>query len=266
MTTHGDTLVGQGRYYHDKKAFINAQVRLLETPMQPPSDWRHHRARLNARGEAHTSIPEGVVSAVLSKLHTISTKSSRMTFNSQSIRQMLEQLEANQYELRKKARQGGVIIRTKSAQEILESDWIDMFPETWQQHQDEAGLSATSNDPSLYSSSIAPLAPTPSLSRLQKYADLRSRIVAMQTRYQELKDKHEYYRTLRTEIRRLDAGEIQKNILSPDSHVIQELERMKVILPRLVSILSSRHDVLSAKRKHQMLSATPGTVHLNALT
>lgn len=59
--------VGQARYYHDKKAFINAQVRLLEAPVQPPSDWRRTRSRLNSDGTTHASIPDSVVSSVLGK-------------------------------------------------------------------------------------------------------------------------------------------------------------------------------------------------------
>ncbi|KAG0016718.1 hypothetical protein BGZ80_008986 [Entomortierella chlamydospora] len=173
----------QGRYYHDKKAFLNSQIRLLEAPVQPPANWRRHRARLNSEGETQSSIPDTVVQAALSKL-----------------RQLLEQLESNQYELRRKARQGGIIIRTKSVQELLESDWIDAFPETWRQQGDgeepDSSISTSGKQPSSTSAlSIAgagPLATT----RLQKYADVRSRIVALQSKYQGLKDKHEYYKLI----------------------------------------------------------------------
>ncbi|KAG0323487.1 hypothetical protein BGZ99_002744 [Dissophora globulifera] len=243
--------VGQARYYHDKKAFVNAQVRLLEDPITPPPDWRRHRARFNDKGQPHKPLPDTVVSAALSRLHASSKKASRLSFNSQSIRQILEQLEANQYEMRRKAKQGGIIIRTRSIQEILNSDWIDAFPETWQHHQDEMTGEGSSASSASASTSVAA---TPSSSRLQKYADLRSRIVALQARYQNLKEKHEYYTTLQSEIQRLDTGEIQKTVLSPDSQVVQELEKMKVLLPKLISILNTRRDVLSAKRKYQTLT------------
>ncbi|KAG0306404.1 hypothetical protein BGZ98_002443 [Dissophora globulifera] len=246
----------RARYYHDKKAFVNAQVRLLEDPITPPPDWRRHRARLNDKGQPHKTLPDTVVSAALSRLHASSKKASRLSFNSQSIRQILEQLEANQYEMRRKAKQGGIIIRTRSIQEILNSDWIDAFPETWQHQQDEMtgeGSTASSASASTSAASTSAAA-TPTSSRLQKYADLRSRIVALQARYQNLKEKHEYYTTLQSEIRRLDTGEIQKTVLSPDSQVVQELEKMKVLLPKLISILNTRRDVLSAKRKYQTLT------------
>ncbi|KAF9359354.1 hypothetical protein BGX26_012558 [Mortierella sp. AD094] len=249
----------QGRYYHDKKAFINSQIRLLEAPIQPPATWRRHRARLNSEGETQSSIPDTVVQAALSKLHTASNKSSRLTFNNQTVRQLLEQLESNQYELRRKARQGGIIIRTKSVQELLESDWIDTFPETWQQQGDgeepELLTSASGEQSSSASApSIAgagPLATT----RLQKYADVRSRIVALQSKYQSLKDKHEYYKALQTDVRRLDAGEIERNILSPNSPVAKQLEKTKVLLPKIIDILNARRDVLTAKRRHEELEA-----------
>lgn len=127
-------------------------------------------------------------------VHTSSKKSSRLTFNNQSIRQLLEQLEANQYELRRKARQGGIIIRTKPVQEILETDWIDMFPETWR--QDDSRSSVAGADPSSSSSSVAetPFAMAPNPAKLQKYADLRSRIVTLQKKYQNLKDRREHYK------------------------------------------------------------------------
>jgi len=103
----------------------------------------------------------------------------------------LEQLEAHQHELRKKARQGGIIIRTKTVPEILESDWIDVFPETWQHRQDAEGGStdAVQGESSNQANSSAATS-----SRLQKYADLRSRIVSLQTKYKTLQEKHSYYK------------------------------------------------------------------------
>ncbi|KAG0205094.1 hypothetical protein BGX28_003194 [Mortierella sp. GBA30] len=251
MANNEQTVVGQARYYHDKKAFINAQVRLLESPIRPSSDWRRHRARLTAQGEAQASIPDPVVSNILSKLHATSKKSLRLSFNSQSVRQLLEQLEANQHELRRKARQGGIIIRTKSIPELLETDWIDMFPETWQQGQDRDINMLSTQQAGESSSSAGPLPSMTTDPRVQRYAQLRSRIVALQAKHSALKDKHEYYKTLQSEIRRLDAGQIEKNILAPDSQVYQELQKMKVLLPKLITILDSRRDVVAANREHR---------------
>ncbi|CAO3574385.1 unnamed protein product [Mortierella alpina] len=242
---------GQARYYHDKKAFINSQVRLLEAPIRPSSDWRRHRSRLTEQGEIQASIPDAVVASVLSKAHALSKKSLRLSFNSQSIRQLLEQLESNQYELRRKAKQGGIIIRTKSIPELLNSDWIDMFPETWQHGQDNDTEMPYNEGPSQLAgkSSAVSLASISRDPRVQKYAQLRSRIVALQARHSALKDKHEYYKTLQNEIRRLDAGQIENNILAPDSQVYQELQKMKLLLPKVIHILDSRRDVVAANRE-----------------
>ncbi|KAF9280012.1 hypothetical protein BGZ68_007553 [Mortierella alpina] len=243
--------VGQARYYHDKKAFINSQVRLLEAPIRPSSDWRRHRARLTEQGEAQASIPDAVVASVLSKVHAISKKFLRLSFNSQSVRQLLEQLESNQYELRRKAKQGGIIIRTKSIPELLNSDWIDMFPETWQHGQGIGTETLYNEGPNQIAArpSATPLATISKDPRVQKYAQLRSRIVTLQARHSALKDKHEYYKTLQNEIRRLDAGQIEKNILAPDSQVYQELTKMKLLLPKVIHILDSRRDVVLANRE-----------------
>lgn len=132
------------------------------------------------------TIAPGIIACLIA-VHATSRKASRLTFNNQSIRQLLEQLEANQYELRRKARRGGIIIRTKPVQEILETDWIDMFPETWR--QEDGRSSATGADPSSSSSS----ARTPA-TKQQKYADLRSRIITLQKKYQSLKDRHQHYK------------------------------------------------------------------------
>ncbi|KAF9433151.1 hypothetical protein BGZ76_009820 [Entomortierella beljakovae] len=252
MEESQEASTSQGRYYHDKKAFINAQIRLLEAPMQPPTNWKRHRPRLTSEGETQTSIPDAVIQTALSKLHAASKKSSRLTFNSQTVRQLLEQLESNQYELRKKARHGGIVVRTKSKEELLESDWIEMFPETWRQEHSQEQDSGSSVDNNILQpdSTSRPLAMTPSSLKLQKYADVRSRIVALQSKYQALKDKHDYYKTLQTEVRRLDAGEIQKNILSSDSSIVDELEKMKELLPKVIKLLTSSQDVLTAKRKY----------------
>ncbi|KAF9147707.1 hypothetical protein BG015_010609 [Linnemannia schmuckeri] len=242
MAGDESTRVGQARYYHDKKAFIHSQVRLLEAPVAPPKDWRNRRARLTAEGESYKSIPDSAITAALSRVHVDTEKSLRLSFNSQSIRQLLEQLESSQHELRKKASQGGIIIRTKSVSELLESDWIESFPQTWQHRQDNDARS-----------SEAPL----DSSRVQKYADLRSRIVSLQAKYQTLKEKHEYYKNLQNEIRQLDAGEIQKNLLMPDSQVVRELEKMKVLLPKLIKILDTRRGALSGKRKRKSVFDDP---------
>ncbi|KAF9915614.1 hypothetical protein BX616_005735 [Lobosporangium transversale] len=254
-TSQSQTSLGHDRYYHDKKAFIAAQIRLLEAPIQPSPDWRRQRARLAAEEGSRATIPETVITAVLTKLHSTSKKYLRLTFNNQSIRQLLEQLERNQYELRKKTRQGGIIIRTKSTQELLNSDWIDMFPETWQQNNqvDNDPMSSLSYH-NASSSSTRPLVATVNSSKLQKYADLRSRVVALQAKYQSLLDKHEYYKTLQSEIRCLDTGDMQRNMLAPNSQAVQELTKMKELLPRLISILESRRNVLIAKRKEQPLA------------
>ncbi|KAI1294053.1 hypothetical protein EDD11_008282 [Mortierella claussenii] len=225
---------GQGRYYHDKKAFVNAQVRLLEAPIQPPPDWRRRRARLTAEGETYNSIPDATIAAALSKLHAASKKSLRLTFNNQSVRQLLEQLEANQHELRKKTRQGGIIIRTKSRQELLTSDWIEKFPETWQQRPEEqenslSSFGGTHSPSSVASTLLTPVAATASSFEMQKYADVRSKIVVYQTKYQNLKDKCDYYKMLQTEIRRLDTKKIQNNILTPDSQIARELAKMEAL-------------------------------------
>ncbi|KAK5798849.1 kinetochore Sim4 complex subunit Fta4 [Linnemannia elongata] len=233
---------GQARYYHDKKAFIHSQVRLLEAPITLPKDWRNRRARLTAEGEPYKSVPDAAVTAALSRVHTDTEKSLRLSFNSQSIRQLLEQLESSQHDLRKKASQGGIIIRTKSVPELLESDWIESFPQTWQHRQ---GNDARSSEAPLDSS------------RVQKYADLRSRIVTLQAKYETLKEKHEYYKNLQNEIQQLDAGEIQKNMLTPDSQVVKELEKMKVLLPKLIKILDTRRDALSGKRKRKSVFDDP---------
>lgn len=129
-------------------------------------------------------------------VHTHSAKSLRLSFNNQSIRQLLEQLESNQHELRKKASQGGIIIRTKSVSELLESDWIESFPKTWQHRQGKDAHTPTS--PSSSSTSIIPAEAPLDSSRVQKYADLRSRIVTLQAKYQTLKEKHEYYKVNNT--------------------------------------------------------------------
>ncbi|KAG0344685.1 hypothetical protein BG004_004258 [Podila humilis] len=198
MTSTSQIPVGQARYYHDKKAFLHSQVRLLEAPLQLPTDWRKPRNRLNNEGVEQTSIPDSVVSSVLTKVNVSSRKSLRLSYNHQSLRQLLEQLESNQHELRRKARRGGIIIRAKSVPEILESSWIDMFPETWQhtrQDQDsatgsgEGGSSLTSSGHEIPSEET-----TSDALQVQRYADLRSRIVTLQAKHQTLLEKHKYYK------------------------------------------------------------------------
>jgi len=67
MAAVENTVASQGRYYHDKKAFIHTQARLLEAPIQLPSDWKRHSQHRTAQEGTRDFIPDNVVYAALSK-------------------------------------------------------------------------------------------------------------------------------------------------------------------------------------------------------
>ncbi|KAG0080049.1 hypothetical protein BGZ92_000801 [Podila epicladia] len=132
-----------------------------------------------------------------------------------------------------------------------------MFPETWQPNnrQDTENGSAqetSSSVPEAASSSPTgdgiSSAATDSL-QAQRYADMRSRIVALQSKHQTLLEKYRYYKNLNNEVQRLDLDDIHKNIVSPNSEVVKELQKMKQLLPKLIHVLDSKQDMISAKRK-----------------
>jgi len=66
MTSQPTQASSQARYYHDKKAFLQAQVRLLQAPSLPAEDWARHQSRLAADGKVQ-AIPAPVITAALAK-------------------------------------------------------------------------------------------------------------------------------------------------------------------------------------------------------
>lgn len=149
-------------------------------------------------------------------VHANTRKSLRLSYNHQSLRQLLEQLESNQHDLRKKARRGGIIIRTKSVREVLESSWIEMFPENWQhnnQDTDSGSAQDTSSSALEVSSSTGERIPsTTTALQAQRYADIRTRIVALQAKHQTLLEKHEYYKVQPTHLVKIPFKGEESNI------------------------------------------------------
>ncbi|KAF9970840.1 hypothetical protein BGZ73_006384 [Actinomortierella ambigua] len=251
----------------DKNAlgtFVRSQVELLKTPLHLAEDWRDTARPQDSEEDQHLlqghkphhlrePIPTHVLSAGLRSLNVTTRKALSLNFSNQSVRQLLDQVAANRLQIERQHRQGGIVVRTKSRQDILETPWIEAFPVQWKSSHDVPAASASSSSSSSSSSTVA-LSNTQALStplnaeQVRQYQELRGRVAKLQQKYFAIKEKHEYYKNLKNEIQLLDADRLQDNVVGPNTPISQELSKVKALVPRLVSILEVRKETMIQKR------------------
>ncbi|KAG0230099.1 hypothetical protein BGW41_002596 [Actinomortierella wolfii] len=254
--TDGPIQVAKDNYYRTLNTFVKTQIRLLETTLRLPGDWRNaNRTQKEDQQRQHhheVPIPDHIVSAGLKKLNTTTQKAVRLNFSSQSVHQLLEQMIANQLQVKRRHRQGGIVVRTKSRQELLDTAWIDAFPIQWRSsHEKSAGIQEQ-GEGSTTSANTTATSDQPDTRQVQQYQALRATIVELQQKYRIAKEKHEFYK----DVQLLDSSRLQANVVGPNTPISQELAKMKSLVPRLVNILEVRKETLVAKRKreHENLS------------
>ncbi|CAG8658209.1 12172_t:CDS:2, partial [Racocetra persica] len=79
------------------------------------------------------------------------------------------------------------------------------------------------------------------------YADLRSRVYKIQQDYITMKEKCEYYKNLRDNLAPLNKSTIQQNLVAKNSPVVNEINKMRILLPKLLSTLQRKSEFLGRK-------------------
>ncbi|RIB09435.1 kinetochore Sim4 complex subunit Fta4, partial [Gigaspora rosea] len=212
-------------YYNHKQAFIESQIRLLEQEFLKPSEtWTSKVSE-----SAEERIPLAVVDTVLSKLNQNNRKHHVQIFNRQSMRQILEQLQFIYEQKCKDALEGHIRVEKRDYNNIK---WIESFPEEWPQ------LGNLEYDQE----------------ELDKYADLRSRVYQIQKNYITMKEKCEYYKNLRDALVPLNKSTIQQNLVAKNAPVINEINKMRILLPKLLSTLQRKSEFLKKKLDENLTS------------
>ncbi|CAG8683039.1 5554_t:CDS:2, partial [Cetraspora pellucida] len=206
-------------YYNHRQAFIESQIRLLEQEFITPSEAWISKV---TKSPTEERIPLATVDTVLSKLNQSNRKHHVQIFNRQSIRQILEQLQFIYEQKCKDALEGHISVEKKDYNNIK---WIESFPEEWPQL---GNLDYDQED-------------------LDKYADLRTRVYKIQQNYIIMKEKCEYYKNLRDNLTPLNKSTIQQNLVAKNAPIVNEINKMRILLPKLLSTLQRKSEFLSSK-------------------
>ncbi|KAF9167504.1 hypothetical protein DFQ26_004458 [Actinomortierella ambigua] len=248
---------------HTLSTFVRSQVELLKTPLHLPENWRDsvqpqaEEDGLSLSNKPHhhqhrEPIPGHVLAAGLRSLNVTTRKALSLNFSNQSVRQLLDQVAANRLQVERLHRQGGIVVRTKSRQELLETPWIEAFPVQWRNAHDTSSAGSSTSSSTLAPSNAQSLSDQPDVEQTRQYQQLRARIVDLQQKYHTTKEKHEYYKNLKNEIQLLDSDRLQANVVGPNTPISHELSKMKTLVPRLISILEVRKETMMAKRKRDL--------------
>ncbi|CAG8750442.1 22300_t:CDS:2 [Dentiscutata erythropus] len=210
---------GMESYYNHKQAFIESQIRLLEQEFITPSEAWISKV---TESPAEERIPLAVVDTSNRKHHV-------QIFNRQSMRQILEQLQFIYDQKCKDALEGHIRVEKKDYNNIK---WIESFPEEWPQ------LGNLEYDQE----------------ELDKYADLRSRVNQIQKNYITMKEKCEHYKNLREALAPLNKSTIQQNLVAKNAPVINEINKMRILLPKLLNTLQRKSGFLKKKLDENLKS------------
>ncbi|CAB4417873.1 unnamed protein product [Rhizophagus irregularis] len=174
---------------------------------------------LSKAERARDQIPLSVIDSVFNKI-----------FNRQSIRQILEQLQYLRDQKFKDALEGRVRVEIKENYDDL--SWIESFPEKW---------------PYVSNYEIDE-------EQFERYAPLRSSVRKLQEEYIAIKEKCDHYKSLYALVEPLDKSDIQQNVIAKNAPVVNEIKRMRILIPKLMSTLERRSDFLSKRQQEQELS------------
>ncbi|RIA91494.1 kinetochore Sim4 complex subunit Fta4 [Glomus cerebriforme] len=211
-------------YYNRRQAFIESQIKLIEQEFTPSERW------LSKAEKAKDKIPLSVIDSVLTKLNMNNRKQHKQTFNRQSIRQILEQLQYLWDQKRKDALEGRV--RVESKENFDDLRWIESFPEEWP-HTPNCELDDE---------------------QLERYAQLRSHVYKIQKEYIAIKEKSDHYKSLQNLVEPLDKSDIQQHVITKNAPVVNEIKRMRILLPKLLRTLEKRSDFLNKRQEGNLLS------------
>ncbi|CAI2171929.1 16504_t:CDS:2 [Funneliformis geosporum] len=186
-------------YYNRRRAFIESQIVLIEHDFTPSEKW------LSKAQNANDKIPLTIIDSVLTKLNMNNRKQYKQTFNRQSIRQILEQLQYLWDQKRKDALEGRV--RVERQENFDDLKWIESFPEEWPQNSN-----CELDD-----------------EQLERYTQLRSRVHKIQEEYISIREKYNHYESLQSLVAPLNKSSIQQNIITKNAPVINEIKKMRVL-------------------------------------
>ncbi|KAL7815151.1 kinetochore Sim4 complex subunit Fta4 [Trichoderma gracile] len=218
-----------------KQSFVSAQTNLLSQPIAPSRAWRA------SNDASEHAIPSRLVDDAVASVNRTIQQHCRRVYAPQASRHVAEQISSlysrdAERRLGNPDDAGGGIGREL---DLVDESAIESLPAAWPSHKD---VNAYPMEANRYTETVRQLA---DLSQRRK--DLRQRV----ERFRSLEKSIESFRTT-------DGVGVQENLVTRDGPVEKELERMRVLLARVVGRVSELPN--AATTQHS------GRVELAALT
>ncbi|CAG8579094.1 4092_t:CDS:2 [Ambispora leptoticha] len=203
--------------YLNTKSFIETQVSLLSKEFEPSSRWFSTKTSITEE-----KIPFNVINEVVLTVNTCIRKQCSETFNQQAISHLLEQIFLLQEEREREE------IASQMKIDITETTsfkWILSLPEEWPAQNDH------------------------SLEIIERYSEHRLNVSNLLNKIMETKQKYEYLKHLREQLSPLhNTHAIQQNLVDRKGSLAIELNKMRVLMPKLLMTIEKNKKSLVRKR------------------
>ncbi|OJD14726.1 hypothetical protein AJ78_04951 [Emergomyces pasteurianus Ep9510] len=192
-----------------KSSFVRNQIRILSVALEPSEDWREYGP------SSEDDIPDKMVEDVLQKLNAVLKKHNRAVFSSQAIHHVARQIESLYWssidvESGGELSQGLVIDK---GTDLTSSRSICRLPEQWRDGDD------INEDGKL------------------RYEQLQQRLLELDNRRKKQQERLAQYKQLKELLEPFKDPQvnIQPNLVTRDSPLGQEIDRMRMLVAKVTS-------------------------------
>ncbi|WEW56680.1 hypothetical protein PRK78_002128 [Emydomyces testavorans] len=208
-----------------KLSFLRDQIRILSAALDPSEDWRDYGPEVEA------DIPDKVIDSVLQKsVNLVFGQHNRSVFSTQAthhVSQQIERLYMNSIDpgLGENSSQG---LMVEHGTDLTTHENIERLPDEWL----EKDVSAVN---------------------LERYKLLREQLDSLSTERNKQRQRLVQYKQLKTLLEPFNAPQtnIQPNLVTKDSQLAAELDRMRMLLAKLAARIKQvgqqQHNVSIAK-------------------
>ncbi|ODH38384.1 hypothetical protein ACO22_02383 [Paracoccidioides brasiliensis] len=194
-----------------KSSFVRSQVRILSEALTPSEEWRDYGPAFE------DDIPDKTVEDVLQKLNAVLKKHNRAVFSSQAIHHVARQIESLYWnsidaETGVGPLQGLVV---EKGTDLTNSKSIARLPENWREDGDED----IGQDDKL------------------RYEHLHQRLIELDNQRKQQQERLAQYKQLRELLEPFKDPQvnIQPNLVTRDSLLGQEIDRMRMLVAKVTS-------------------------------
>ncbi|OAP58313.1 hypothetical protein AYL99_07403 [Fonsecaea erecta] len=229
-----------------KAAFIRSQVRQLETPLEPSTQWRD---LLPETEEGHLS--DKLIQDLVSKVNDKIKQHNRLIFSTQSQRHVAEQIESLHWARASADSSSSVraveldTVAVRRDADLTDPDFIASLPHEYDAlhvHPDHAARRAGEEEQEQGERDAE--------EDQHRYTRMREELLSLSRQRDALKAKLAQYRHLQklTEPLREPHENIQPNLVTRDGELSQQLDRTRVLLARVTARVG---EMGKAKRSRQ---------------